>query len=120
MIDVDLITSWLREGDYLSMAIGDCGHLVIIETQTGKEVSTVDSLLASSLLPLAKKKISNGLSKKYPDVTFKEVYSNGIYNCLILGGNNLMASAKGDDVDLVMLRAVATYIQLERNKNGTT
>jgi len=118
MINVDLITEWLREGDYLSMAVGDCGHLIVIETQTGKEVSTVESLLASSLLPLAKKKIANGLSKKYTDVTFKEVYSGGIYNCLILADNNLMASAKGDEVDLVMLRAVATYIHLERESNG--
>ena len=118
MIDITVITEWLRNDDYFSLGVDKTGQLTTIETSTGKEVNTISSYLTSSLLPLTKKKIAVELSKKHLTVTFKEIYSGGVYNCLIMGDNNLMASAKGDNGDLTMLQAVANYIEIERKLNG--
>jgi len=120
MIDINIITEWLREDDYLSMSVSPMGQLIIIETATGKEVDTITSFMIATLLPLSKKKISIELLSKYSSVTFKEVYSGGVINCLIMGDDSLMASAKGDNGDFVMLQAVANFIELERSKNGKT
>ena len=118
MIDVKAIAEWLREDDYLSLGVDNMGHLIVIETQTGKEINTVTAYMIASLLPLAKKKIAGELSKKYLSVSFREVFSAGTYNCLIMGDNNLLASAKGNNGDLAMLDAVANFIKLERGCNG--
>lgn len=113
------IVNWLQRDNFVMLGFAQHGEAVMMERDTGREVSDLPSFLIASILPVAKRKVAQQLMEKCDYVEFKETVDKDGCHARITeryyeaNRGSGFFNGSGETMEYAMISAIEAYIKNE-------